>query len=315
MKLRHVNSTKTNEIWIKIFNKIFFYSNKQSLPSFFFCQREREKSMGNIIKKQKPVFVETRRKQDFPLQLQLWSTGWNFTQEHKAAVEEAFSRHNIIQDVLTVFLEILGEHNDYQAYHRLTRPNLYDINNANDYYISEDWLRSNKAIRISVMGYGGSGKSALVIRSVTDNFLDEYDPTISDSYNKTCILNESARCSLYILDTAAREELPSMYESWVREADCVIIVYNISGPYTPEDAINSYLSIVHRTKKIPVIIAGTKVDLSGSMDKYKTNLDFVIDFCKRNNLCYVETSAKTGMNVDFLFQIAAYELWFQSFQD
>lgn len=32
--------------------------------------------------------------------------------------------------------------------------------------------------KLVVLGGGGVGKSALTIRLVTDNFLDEYDPTI-----------------------------------------------------------------------------------------------------------------------------------------
>jgi len=32
--------------------------------------------------------------------------------------------------------------------------------------------------KLAVLGSGAVGKSALTIRLVTDNFLDEYDPTI-----------------------------------------------------------------------------------------------------------------------------------------
>ena len=34
--------------------------------------------------------------------------------------------------------------------------------------------------KIVVLGGGGVGKSALTIRLVTDNFLEEYDPTIEE---------------------------------------------------------------------------------------------------------------------------------------
>ena len=38
--------------------------------------------------------------------------------------------------------------------------------------------------KIVVLGGGGVGKSALTIRLVSDDFLEEYDPTIEDSYRK-----------------------------------------------------------------------------------------------------------------------------------
>ena len=39
---------------------------------------------------------------------------------------------------------------------------------------------SENEYKLVVLGSGGVGKSALTIRFVTDNFLDEYDPTIED---------------------------------------------------------------------------------------------------------------------------------------
>ena len=44
-------------------------------------------------------------------------------------------------------------------------------------------------------------KSALTIRLVTDNFLDEYDPTIEDSYRKQVQIDNKPAL-LDILDTA-----------------------------------------------------------------------------------------------------------------
>ena len=60
------------------------------------------------------------------------------------------------------------------------------------------------------------GKSALVIRLVTDNFLDEYDPTIEDSYRKEVTINDE-QAILDILDTAGQEEYSSMQDQWMRE--------------------------------------------------------------------------------------------------
>lgn len=41
-----------------------------------------------------------------------------------------------------------------------------------------------------VLGAGGVGKSALTIRLVTDHYLDEYDPTIEDSYRKIVTIDD-----------------------------------------------------------------------------------------------------------------------------
>ena len=54
-----------------------------------------------------------------------------------------------------------------------------------------------------MLGGGGVGKSALTIRLVTDNFLDEYDPTIEDSYRKNVMIDDTVS----FLGMAWREEI------------------------------------------------------------------------------------------------------------
>ena len=46
--------------------------------------------------------------------------------------------------------------------------------------------KKHKSINCCISG--GVGKSALAIRLVTHNFLDEYDPTIEDSYRQNAII-------------------------------------------------------------------------------------------------------------------------------
>ena len=43
--------------------------------------------------------------------------------------------------------------------------------------------------KLVVVGAGGVGKSALTIQLIQNHFVDEYDPTIEDSYRKQVDLN------------------------------------------------------------------------------------------------------------------------------
>ena len=65
--------------------------------------------------------------------------------------------------------------------------------------------------KIVILGSGGVGKSALTIRLITDNFLEEYDPTIEDSYQKTLVVDGEST-QINILDTAGQEEYSSMQD-------------------------------------------------------------------------------------------------------
>ena len=39
--------------------------------------------------------------------------------------------------------------------------------------------------KLVIVGGGGVGKSALTIQFIQNHFIDEYDPTIEDSYSKS----------------------------------------------------------------------------------------------------------------------------------
>jgi len=53
--------------------------------------------------------------------------------------------------------------------------------------------------KIVVVGSGGVGKSALTIQLVQNHFIDEYDPTIEDSYRRQVAVDGDI-CLLDILD-------------------------------------------------------------------------------------------------------------------
>ncbi|PVU87385.1 hypothetical protein BB560_006499, partial [Smittium megazygosporum] len=59
--------------------------------------------------------------------------------------------------------------------------------------------------KLVVVGGGGVGKSALTIQFIQSHFVDEYDPTIEDSYRKQCVI-DGETALLDVLDTAGQEE-------------------------------------------------------------------------------------------------------------
>jgi len=116
--------------------------------------------------------------------------------------------------------------------------------------------------KLVVLGGGGVGKSALTIRLVTDNFLDEYDPTIEDSYRKQVMIDDETAL-LDILDTAGQEEFSSMQDQWMRDGKGFLLVYNITSRPTFDEVSILYDKILRTkdTDKVPVVLAGNKADL------------------------------------------------------
>ncbi|ETO07450.1 hypothetical protein RFI_29943 [Reticulomyxa filosa] len=207
--------------------------------------------------------VEKRRKKHFPLKLQSFSTGWKLTKEHIKEIEQAFSRYRL-QDVLTIFLSLLGEHDNFRMYYRLTRPDLCDMNLDNslstNYPISADWLSlfnyfgrifclalwpysKQKAIyTITIVGEPGCGKSNLAYRMATGKFVGSCDPTIEELFRIQIQLDKNNDCSIDILDTAEMEEFIPLRENPIDEVTVLSL-----------DII--YVKQTHQTKQLRKIIS------------------------------------------------------------
>jgi small GTP-binding protein len=60
--------------------------------------------------------------------------------------------------------------------------------------------------KIAVVGAGGVGKSAITVQYIQNVFVQDYDPTIEDSYRKHTKV-DGTNVHLEILDTAGQEGL------------------------------------------------------------------------------------------------------------
>jgi len=143
------------------------------------------------------------------------------------------------------------------------------------------------------------GKSALTIRLVTDNFLDEYDPTIEDSYRKQVMIDDETAL-LDILDTAGQEEFSSMQDQWMRDGKGFLLVYNIISRPTFDEVSVLYDKIL-RTKdavKVPVVLVGNKCDLK---DERQVEYQEGADLSKQWSCPFFETSAKIKLNNEACF--------------
>ena len=106
------------------------------------------------------------------------------------------------------------------------------------------------------------GKSALTIQFIQGKFIEEYDPTIEDSYRKQCAVDgESAL--LDILDTAGQEEYAAMREQYIRAGQGFLLVYAINNSASFEE-MQQFVQQINRAKQssnVPIILVGNKCDL------------------------------------------------------
>lgn len=153
--------------------------------------------------------------------------------------------------------------------------------------------------KLVVVGGGGVGKSALTIQLIQSHFVDEYDPTIEDSYRKQVVIDDKVTI-LDILDTAGQEEYSAMREQYMRTGEGFLLVYSVTSR-TSFDELMTYYQQIQRVKDVeyvPVVVVGNKSDLE---EERQVAYEDGLNMAKQINAPFLETSAKQAVNVEEAF--------------
>lgn len=156
-----------------------------------------------------------------------------------------------------------------------------------------------KEYKLVVVGGGGVGKSALTIQLIQSHFVDEYDPTIEDSYRKACVVDDQ-QVMLDILDTAGQEEYLAMREQYMRTGEGFLLVYAINSRDSLEE-LQVFYEQIQRVKDadtVPVFVVGNKCDLE---IERQVSYEEGLAFAKAIGCPFLETSAKQRINVEESF--------------
>jgi small GTP-binding protein len=153
-------------------------------------------------------------------------------------------------------------------------------------------------ISLILIGDSLVGKTSLMKRYVDNEFFDD---TLSTIGIEVVTKKKKINNKLYhikIWDTCGQERLRSLTLNYYKNADGIILVYDVNSEESFSNLDYWMKSIDSRCKKeIPVLIIGNKIDKKDLIDKDSLN-DFVE---KHNNIPMYKTSAKSGINVNEAF--------------
>uniref|UniRef100_A0A336MPQ4 CSON004383 protein n=1 Tax=Culicoides sonorensis TaxID=179676 RepID=A0A336MPQ4_CULSO len=166
---------------------------------------------------------------------------------------------------------------------------------------------SNKlSLKVLVLGDVAVGKSSLANRYVNQTFSFEYKVTIgADFFLKQLQIGDNS-ITLQIWDTAGQERYDSFNRPFYRGADCALIVYDITDPRTFANLDKWFENLIENVqnthsidrRNIPIAIVGNRLDLHKLREVEYSKAEL---WCKRKQINYFEVSAKTGENVDTVF--------------
>ena len=159
-------------------------------------------------------------------------------------------------------------------------------------------MNYDKKCQLLVVGNSAVGKSSILRRFTQDKFNPNYFATVGiDFFTKDVILDDKV-IHIKIWDTAGQERYKSLTQGFFRNAQGIIIVYDITNETSFDDlkywieSIENNINL--QNKIIPAIIIGNKIDI---LEREVDNIS-AENFAKEIKYKYFEVSAKSGKGVD-----------------
>ncbi|KAI3532498.1 Ras family protein [Colletotrichum abscissum] len=168
-----------------------------------------------------------------------------------------------------------------------------------------------KKFKLVFLGEQSVGKTSLITRFMYDSFDNMYQATIGIDF-----LSKASHCytmyledrtvRLQLWDTAGQERFRSLIPSYIRDSSVAVVVYDISNAKSFQNT-KKWIDDVRaeRGNDVIIVLVGNKTDLN---DKREVTTQQGEEEAKKNNLMFVETSAKLGHNVKTLFKRIAQAL-------
>ena len=152
--------------------------------------------------------------------------------------------------------------------------------------------------QLMIIGDSTVGKTSILSRFSNGTFNSNYLATVGlDFFNKDEIINNK-NVRIKIWDTAGQERYKALTKGFFRNAQGILLVYDVTNSETFENLkywIQSITTHLGDEKEyVPLVIIGNKIDLNGR----EINKEDAEKFCSQEGYKYFETSAKTGEGVD-----------------
>ena len=170
---------------------------------------------------------------------------------------------------------------------------------------SDDDQKIKLSLKILLIGDSQVGKTSLLLKYTEHVFPEEHIATIGVEYKDKFIVKDNYNIRLQIWDTAGQERFHSITKNIYRNANGVLFVYDITNQESFNNIKNWIKDLQNVGNDIKGVIIGNKLDLEQKRDVSKEYLE---EIGKKNQMPFLETSAKQNINVNEGFDLLVNEL-------
>ena len=163
----------------------------------------------------------------------------------------------------------------------------------------------NPKYKLIFLGDQSVGKSCILNRFLNDTFIEDYQATIGLDFQSKNVQIDNQDIHLLLYDTAGQEKFRSLIPMYTRDANIILLVYDISNR-------DSFTNLTHWLKdltnvnmeEVILCIVANKIDL---VDKRVVTNEEGQKFADEPDFIFQEISAKTGDGFSDLFYKQLFE--------
>ncbi|XP_020661926.1 ras-related protein Rab-37 isoform X1 [Pogona vitticeps] len=161
--------------------------------------------------------------------------------------------------------------------------------------------------KVMLLGDSGVGKTCFLIQFKDGAFLSgTFIATVGIDFRNKVVTVDGVKVKLQIWDTAGQERFRSVTHAYYRDAQALLLLYDITSRMS-FDNIRAWLTEIHEyaQRDVVIMLLGNKADVSSERAVRTEDGE---SLAREYGVPFMETSAKTGMNVELAFLAIAKEL-------
>ncbi|XP_071577550.1 ras-related protein Rab-37 isoform X1 [Temnothorax nylanderi] len=193
--------------------------------------------------------------------------------------------------------------NNYSTTFRTTS----DFDNVRSALKRDQEKEDNFAHKTILLGDSGVGKTSLLVQFDTGRFQPgNFAATVGIGFTNKVVTVDDTPIKLQIWDTAGQERFRSVTHAYYRDAHALLLLYDVTNK-TSYDNIRAWLSEIreHASEDVVIMLLGNKSDCGTERAVKREDGERLAQEYK---VPFMETSAKTGLNVELAFLAVAREL-------